>query len=240
MGDGLAGVPWRVREVAFTLVIAAAAAAVLLLGVQGVAIARNEAEATAPLWLITTTTAFFYATLLGAVWLVVLRRYHVPWAALGLRAPEHRGSPLATLLLYALFFIGLAAIIVVFAAAANAVGLVPRLRLSNGLSGQSGSLVVLSLVVVLAIAPVAEEVLFRGVLYQVLRRRFGQRPAIGLSALTFAVVQLGTGSLQLYVAYLFLGVILAVSFEQTRSLYPAIGLHALYNLAIIILGASMA
>lgn len=228
--------PWRVREVVYVLAIAAAATAVLLLSIQGVAVVHNQAEATAPLWLITTTTAFFYAVLLGAVWLVVLRRYHVSWAALGLRAPHHRGSPLATPLLYMLFFIVLTAIIVAFAATASTAGLTPRLRLSGGLSGQSGGLVVLSLVVTLAIAPVAEEVLFRGVLYQILRRRLGQRWAIGLSALAFAVVQLGAGSFQLYATYLFLGVMLAVSFEQTRSLYPAIGLHILYNLAIVILG----
>jgi len=240
VGDGLAGVPWRVREVVFAVVIAAAAAAVLLLGVQGFAVVRNEAGANAPLWLVAATTAFYYVVLLGAIWLVVLRRYHVSWGMLGLRAPQHRGSPLATPLLYALFFIGLAAIVVVFAAVASAAGLAPRLRPLGGLAGQSGGLIVLSLAVMLAIAPLAEEVLFRGVLYQVLRRRFGQRQAIGLSALAFAVVQLGAGSFGLYVVYLFLGVVLAVSFEQTRSLYPAIGLHTLYNLTIIILGASIA
>jgi membrane protease YdiL (CAAX protease family) len=77
-----------------------------------------------------------------------------------------------------------------------------------------------------AVAPVAEEVFFRGFLYQALRNSFGIWPGAIVSALIFGVIHFELFKLfQLAI----LGVVLALLFEKTRSLWPSIMLHAINN-----------
>ncbi len=93
-------------------------------------------------------------------------------------------------------------------------------------------LFVLTLLGSLVLAPVAEELLFRGVLHQSLRKRLGVVAATGASAALFAVLHLQP---QLIPQLFVLGVVLAQAFERTGSLFPAIGLHTVYQAVIILL-----
>ena len=93
----------------------------------------------------------------------------------------------------------------------------------------------MSVLVSLILAPVAEEVLFRGVLYQVVRR-LGQQPAAVVSTLAFAALHF---QLALVPEFVLLGGILTLVFERTRSLYPVIGLHAAYNAALLLVALHM-
>lgn len=77
-------------------------------------------------------------------------------------------------------------------------------------------------------APLFEEFAFRGVLYVTLRRRFRPLAAAAVSGALFSAVHLYSmiGFLQL----LWSGVVLAIAYERTRSLWPCILAHAFHNL----------
>jgi membrane protease YdiL (CAAX protease family) len=91
----------------------------------------------------------------------------------------------------------------------------------------SGSLPVLVSVCVLA--PVCEEMLFRGVILRGFLARYPRWHAIVASSLVFGAAHLNL--YQLFVG-LVLGVLLGWLYERTRSLVPCIGLHAFYNAAV--------
>ncbi len=81
-------------------------------------------------------------------------------------------------------------------------------------------------VLLIAVAPVVEEIFFRGFLYQSLRNSLGVWPGAVLSGLIFGAIHFEFFKL---VQLAILGVILALLFERTRSLWPPIMLHALNN-----------
>jgi hypothetical protein len=78
------------------------------------------------------------------------------------------------------------------------------------------------------VAPIVEELLFRGLLYGTLRRWLAPAPAALLSAAVFAVAH-GYGVVG-FAAVFTSGVLWAVAYERTRSLLPSILAHAAGNL----------
>ncbi len=81
------------------------------------------------------------------------------------------------------------------------------------------------------VAPVAEEVFFRGFLYAGLRGRWGLGWGLAVSALIFGLAHLMPGVL---VPIALLGVVLAWLYEVTGSLWPSILLHmAINGLALV-------
>ncbi|HBY97903.1 MAG: CPBP family intramembrane metalloprotease [Ardenticatenaceae bacterium] len=76
------------------------------------------------------------------------------------------------------------------------------------------------------IAPVTEELLFRGFLFAGLRKRLDVIPAIVISSLAFALFHFNPFA---FPALLALGGVLAWLFQRSGSLWPAIGLHATIN-----------
>jgi membrane protease YdiL (CAAX protease family) len=101
--------------------------------------------------------------------------------------------------------------------------------LNEVLAGGSGT--VLALLVAVVMAPLVEETLFRGVLFQALRRRLGLWPGALLSALVFTVIHVEiVFSQPVALAGLFsLGVFLAWAFHRTGSLLVPILGHAVFN-----------
>lgn len=88
----------------------------------------------------------------------------------------------------------------------------------------------LVVVIVVLVAPFLEEVVFRGLLFQVLRRRFGLWPGIALSSVAFAIVHLELIDRPIsLVALLVLGAWLAAALHRTGSLVVPIAAHALFN-----------
>ena len=88
------------------------------------------------------------------------------------------------------------------------------------------SRVVMAAAVVL-FAPVFEEILFRGYVYQVLRERIGPLAAMMLSGLFFGLVHLDPNHLIPLTA---LGASLAFMYERSGTLMVPIAIHALWNL----------
>ncbi len=83
------------------------------------------------------------------------------------------------------------------------------------------------------LAPVAEELYFRGVLYVSLRARLGVLGGAVLSAVVFAAIH---GLPAAFITLLIVGLMLAYVFERYKSLTPAIVAHLINNsLSIYIL-----
>jgi membrane protease YdiL (CAAX protease family) len=76
------------------------------------------------------------------------------------------------------------------------------------------------------VAPMVEEILFRGLLYGWLRGRLGVAAAVVLSAFLFALVH---GIPMLMPAIAVQGVLLALLYERSGSLWPAIVMHGTFN-----------
>jgi membrane protease YdiL (CAAX protease family) len=92
----------------------------------------------------------------------------------------------------------------------------------------------LALLVVTAVigAPIAEELLFRGLLLRALLRRTGPTEAVALSALVFAIVHplLDIDAITSFPAFVGLGMVAGVVTVRTARVGPAILLHAGFNL----------
>lgn len=104
-------------------------------------------------------------------------------------------------------------------------------KLSGG--GLTVWLVVAMWLSAVLVAPVAEEVFFRGIvqtlLLNVLRRRWA---ALALASLVFAAVHFPQP--QAIPALAVLGVLLGFAYERTGSLLPAIAVHSLFNLKTLV------
>jgi membrane protease YdiL (CAAX protease family) len=82
------------------------------------------------------------------------------------------------------------------------------------------------------VVPIAEELLYRGMLFQALRMRLGRWPAIGLSGLVFGLLHAqGTleGTLLLLAAFYPFGMWLAWLFDRRGTLVTSIVCHMAYN-----------
>jgi uncharacterized protein len=83
------------------------------------------------------------------------------------------------------------------------------------------------------IAPLVEELFFRGMLYQAFRRRFWLWPAMGSSALLFALGHAQVGDLAatmlVFLVILPVGVYLAWLFERRGNLLAPVAAHAVFN-----------
>ncbi len=88
------------------------------------------------------------------------------------------------------------------------------------------------LVIVTLIAPLSEEIFFRGFLYQAFKKSWGVNAGLFLSSFLFAAVHLEIYS---FIPIMIIGWLLAYVFEKTKSLMPAIFLHGVYNLALIMI-----
>lgn len=90
------------------------------------------------------------------------------------------------------------------------------------------------------VAPLAEELFFRGMLYPALRRRIGMWGGILISAAAFAAAHLLTegtlgGGALVFVLILPLGILLAWLYERRGTLAVPVALHMTFNLVTMLL-----
>ena len=160
------------------------------------------------------------AVLFLTVYFVILRRRRLSWSDLGLRPASPawlRRAVLAALLALPVTW-------VINAANPQLAALAP---LGVTWTGFVGLLVLVGLVM-----PLAEEILFRGVLYRWLRVHMNVPLAAIISALGFSVLH---GVPALIPAIAALGVGLALIYEASGSLWTAVVTHALYNTLTLVL-----
>ncbi|QPF71693.1 CPBP family intramembrane metalloprotease [Roseateles sp. DAIF2] len=82
------------------------------------------------------------------------------------------------------------------------------------------------------LAPILEEMLFRGVLLRAFLNRHPRWAAISYSALLFGAAHMNVYQ---FLLALWLGLLLGWLFERSRSLLPCIALHAAVNTAVVVL-----
>lgn len=98
----------------------------------------------------------------------------------------------------------------------------------------TGTLIAVGLIVVL-LAPMGEEYLFRGLLFPVLRSRLGPHSSAVLCGLLFASVHSKPSG---FLAITLLGYLLCRLYEQYRNIWIPIGLHSLFNANAFIFAVS--
>ena len=159
-----------------------------------------------------------YAVILAVV--VFLGR-GIDRGVLGLRRPPSWGRAIALVLGGYVTVIVIGVVLNQFLKAGEEQGLVPE----EWDSARAAPFVANFLVVV-AVAPLVEEVTYRGIGFAAVRSAWGSRVAIVVTAVAFGLAH------GLFVALPILtlfGLVLAVVRERTASLYPPILLHALFN-----------
>ena len=179
-----------------------------------------------------------YGSLFAATILLTVGKYRVPWAALWLRPVRWSAYPALIPVLVAVNLVCGALEWLLWPLAGHgtqlanpqATDLLTSFPISWG--GLAGALLVVAVV-----APIVEETYFRGMIYGLLRERHGVGPAIAVSALIFAAAHVFVFGRYIVLAFpelCVLGVALAAVTEQSRSLYPAILLHAVNNALVVI------
>lgn len=100
---------------------------------------------------------------------------------------------------------------------------------SEQLQDLSGGYLALVIVVVVVLAPLFEELFFRGLFYPALRRRLAPASAVVLNGVIFGIIHFQP---LFIISLILVGVVLAYLYEKTDSLGAPIIAHALYNLAV--------
>ena len=176
----------------------------------------------------------------GTAAVLGVRRRGLTWAQFGLRPfnPYWLVAALA-LALAILPLRGLAA----YAAEALRGTNFSDIQLRMDLIAPSGGSLPLNFAVTLIgaglLAPVAEELYFRGLIYRWFRARFGFWPALLISSVIFALGH--ADSVGVVASAFVLGLLLAAVFDRGRSLWLSIAIHVANNaLAVILLYAVLA
>lgn len=100
------------------------------------------------------------------------------------------------------------------------------------LFGRSGAGIALAVLYVAVLAPIGEELFFRGFIYGTMRQRWGVRWGMVASAGLFALFHVHP---LLYVPMFSIGVALALLYQYRGTLVPAIMLHGLNNLLALVI-----
>jgi membrane protease YdiL (CAAX protease family) len=85
---------------------------------------------------------------------------------------------------------------------------------------------------IIIIAPITEEIFFRGVIYPYCKNKLGIINGILINGVVFGVAHF---NFWIFIPTFIGGIVLAWIFEQTRSLYPAIIAHSTWNCIVIFL-----
>lgn len=173
------------------------------------------------------TTGIYLLIILG-VYLFAARR--AGWAALGLRAPGW----LNMALVLPLFVVGMFLLISVNLVIMLVMGEFENPQIAAITGGQALSPAALAalLLLVAGLVPFAEELLFRGMLYPLLRARMGVAAAIALNAALFALVHF----VPLLLPALFVvGLLMAYLRERSGSIWPPVCFHVLQNATALLL-----
>ncbi|MGQ9476199.1 MAG: lysostaphin resistance A-like protein [Actinomycetota bacterium] len=182
--------------------------------------------------------AFLFCPLILASTVWLLRRHRRGREELGLILGDPRktllsgvgGGAVALALSYAAF-LALYFLFYLILGKPPTVGETAQLR------GTGGGELALILVVTVLLAPVFEEIFFRGLFYSALRRKMGPRVAVPLNGLIFGALHFQP----LYMISLVLvGTVLAYLYEKTDSLFASMTAHALYNLVVILVALRVA
>ncbi|MEM7126854.1 MAG: type II CAAX endopeptidase family protein [Chloroflexota bacterium] len=225
-------IPWTWRDFVMVVLwmvlgfIFAAAVGMALLAVTGYLANPDQLESNPPIWFFALFSSILYLVGIWAVYQRTVQRYTLSWEALGVNSFERQW-------LWRLPFL-----LVIQLMAVSAINLLvitplmggefenPQIEMITGGGLLTPSDLLVLLVAIAIIAPIAEELLFRGMLYPLLRKRLSVWPAIVLNAALFSVVHF----IPVLMPVLFVvGLMLAWVREQSNSIIPSIILHIMQN-----------
>lgn len=166
-----------------------------------------------------------YGVALATVHFIIVRGRAVSWAEIGLRSTSRRWFVWAVLIAICSVMLVAVAAHAIQMPALHAPSDTPLSELIPSGVGALGFLFLLG-----ALAPISEEILFRGLLFGWLRDRQGIGLGVVLSALAFYLAHFWS----LQPLHLALGAVLALLYQRSGSLWPPIVLHGTFNLAAIV------
>lgn len=227
--------PWTWRDLGAVILFTIIGAAFILISIRILVqlteldMARGMASPIAYL----AAVAIYGVVVLG-IYLFVAR--HTGWSALGIRAaPLH-----AYLVVPLLVFVGLVGMATINISIIMLRGEPfdnPQVEALTGGEPFTALTFVLLLVLVAGLVPVAEELFFRGMLYPLLRNRWGTTTAIITSAFIFAAAHF---TLILVPPLVLVGLLLGLLREKSGSLLPCIIFHAIQNgIALIFMSITL-
>ena len=94
---------------------------------------------------------------------------------------------------------------------------------------------VLMVINLLVLAPVAEEMLCRGIMISGLKEKFSEKTAIIVSSVIFGAMHIMAGGPVLAIGSVIMGLLFGLTYKKTGSLVAAIVVHAAANLPDFIL-----
>jgi len=154
------------------------------------------------------------------------------WRDLGLRVPSRR--PLREVMTGIVGYMGVFPIFITFLIALVVIAHVlsyepPAHPLVNIILEEEDRfpfLIIYSVILATVIAPILEEIFFRGFCYPILKKRWGARVAMVLTSAFFAAIH---ANLFAFVPIFILGMGLSFIYEKRRSLIAPIALHLVHN-----------
>ena len=199
------------------------------------ALKATMSSTTALFLLIFLSSVILYTLLLGGTFFSVKVRHGSSLTALGLRL-DGLGAGFATGIGLGIpLFLGamlLAYVSSLFFRNPTSTDVFSRSvnKISSG--GVNAGLIFLLFVTLVVLAPVCEEIFFRGYLYPALRNRLDKQPAMLINGLFFAAAHFEIFG---FLPRFFLGYGLCYIYESRRNLSGPIAGHALYNGLILLL-----
>lgn len=227
-------VPWGWKEIGKALVLLIVGTIGLMIVLGGIAVAAGfdpEAASGMSSPLLFGMGLGVYLLLVLAVYWFAVRRPTSDWQQVGVRSFAAWWWPLLPLLA----LVQLTGMIVINTQIATLFtgGEFENPQIEAITGGMTLTLrdLALLLLLIAIVAPIAEELFFRGMLYPVLRQRWSVHWAIVINALLFALIHFIPILLP---GLFFVGLVLAWVRERTDSVIPGILLHCLQNGLVVL------
>lgn len=166
------------------------------------------------------------AGMLFPLWFFIIRKYKSDWKEFAFKWIG-TGKTILWIFMSYLFFLGLSLflIIIFFNLGIESFGF-EKQRSIFEIFGTDPFGIVIAIIIALIVAPIAEEIFFRGFVLQTLAKRISPFWGVVLTALIFASVHF---EFQSIMPLLILSVILNVIFVKTKSIWPGILFHVFNN-----------
>lgn len=224
-------VPWGWRDIVRAIVLSIVSFVILFVLLVITIVVRQLIGVSNDLIVLTTSVEVgFYGIILLAIYWTTVRRYHSPWASLGLRPVSWGWLLLAPLLVIGLLVVG-AALVSAISALQGQPFVNPQVQdITQGQQLTPIHLIMLFLGIAI-VAPIVEELFFRGMLYPLLRRGLPEWLAIVANAAIFAALHF----IPILLPILFvMGLLLTFVRARTNSIIPSILIHALNNAVVVL------
>lgn len=225
-------VPWTLLDVAeaiAVLLFAMVLGGLITPAAAGRALADNGSSMLRALLLALQYVVVAGGTI-GVIYLRVRQRSSHPLRTLGLRARRAWRLIGVGIAGYSVFLTVMVAVAIIIGAIfGGGIRLAQTAEEIVG-SAQSPGEIAVYFVLVCVLAPIAEEVIFRGYVYGGLRRFLPARHAIILGAALFAGVHLNSDA---FLVIALIGALLCLLYERTRSLLPGMIAHGLHNCLVL-------